>query len=76
MSILGREDLRRLVARYLLELRGVGTAITGDDLLRAGVPAGPGIAAGLGAALRARLDGEARGRADELAAALAVAREA
>ncbi len=46
-------------------------AITGEDLLAAGVPQGPEIGRRLEAALRERLDGElADGREAELAAAL------
>ncbi len=47
--------------------------IDGDDLLEAGVPAGPAIGRGLRAALAAKLDGEIDGRAEELAAALRAA---
>lgn len=43
--------------RWLLELRGVTPRIDGEDLLAAGVPAGPGIGAGLSAARDAVLDG-------------------
>jgi hypothetical protein len=56
---------------YLERLRGISTAIDGTDLLRAGVPAGPAIARGLEAALRARLDGRAMTPAAQLRRALA-----
>jgi tRNA nucleotidyltransferase (CCA-adding enzyme) len=49
-------------------------AIDGDDLIAAGVPAGPAIGRGLEAVLRAKLDGEVRGRDEELAVALAASR--
>lgn len=62
--------------RYMGEWRRVGLEIDGGDLLAAGVPEGPAVGAGLAAALRRRLDGEIRGRDEELAAALAAAREA
>ena len=56
---------------WLQELRHVHLAITGDDLLAAGIPAGPEIGRRLELALRQRLDGElADGRAAELDAAL------
>jgi len=44
--------------RWLGELRHVRLAITGDDLLAAGVPEGPEIGHRLGTALDMRLDGE------------------
>jgi tRNA nucleotidyltransferase (CCA-adding enzyme) len=60
--------------RWLDELRHVRLEIHGDDLLATGVPQGEAIGRGLAAALRAKLDGEAQGRAAELAAALAETR--
>ncbi len=60
---------------YLAEWRSVRLRIDGDDLLAAGVPPGPAIGRGLDAALRMRLDGEIAGREQELAAALAAARD-
>jgi len=57
--------------RWLEDLRHVALAISGDDLLAAGVPRGPEIGLRLAAALDLRLDGElAGGRDAELAAAL------
>lgn len=55
---------------WIEELRHVGLAIDGSDLLAAGVAEGPDVGRGLRAALAARLDGELRGRDAELAAAL------
>lgn len=58
--------------RWLAELRNVRLAITGEDLLAAGVPQGPEIGRRLRAALRAKLDGELDDSCEaELAAALA-----
>ncbi len=58
-------------ARWLSELRRVRLQITGDDLLDAGIPAGPEIGRRLELALRRKLDGELAGdRAAELGAAL------
>ncbi len=58
-------------ARWLSELRQVRLQITGDDLLDAGIPAGPEIGRRLEVALRRKLDGELPGdRAAELGAAL------
>jgi tRNA nucleotidyltransferase (CCA-adding enzyme) len=57
--------------RWLEELRGVELEIGGDDLLAAGVPAGPEIGARLERTLRRKLDGQlTAGRAAELASAL------
>jgi hypothetical protein len=60
--------------RYLAEWRHVRLEISGNDLLEAGVARGPAIGRGLKAALRAKLDGETAGAADELRAALDAAR--
>ncbi len=51
-------------------LRGVRLQIDGRDLLAAGVPEGPALGRALAAALAAKLDGHARTREEELAAAL------
>jgi tRNA nucleotidyltransferase (CCA-adding enzyme) len=61
------EELSRLVAeggeveawtrRYLEDLRPLSLRVRGEDLLRAGFPAGPGIGAALRATLEARQDG-------------------
>jgi len=64
---LGAEGAAR---RWLEDLRDVRLEIGGSDLIAAGVPEGPAIGRGLDAALRAKLDGEAYGRDDELRAAL------
>jgi tRNA nucleotidyltransferase (CCA-adding enzyme) len=60
--------------RYVAEWRHVRLEITGDDLLAAGIPEGPAIGRGLAAALRAKLDDEVDGRAQELMIALDAAR--
>lgn len=57
--------------RWLSELRHVRLAITGEDLLDAGIAAGPEIGRRLERALRHKLDGELQaGREAELGAAL------
>ena len=57
--------------RWLEEVRHVGLAIGGGDLLTAGMPEGPEIGRRLERTLRMRLDGElAEGAGAELAAAL------
>ena len=60
--------------RYVAEWRHVRPAISGDDLLAAGVPQGPGVGRGLRAALRAKLDGRVSTREQELEVALEAAR--
>lgn len=55
---------------WLTRLRHVRLQIDGGDLLRAGIPEGPAIGAGLRAALAAKLDGRAAGREAELREAL------
>ncbi len=61
---------------WLAELRLRTLAITGEDLLAAGVPAGPGVGAGLAAARAAMLDGEAPDRDAQLAVAVRAAHKA
>jgi len=55
---------------YVQHGRRMRTEITGRDLLRAGVQAGPRLAVGLEAALMAKLDGRAPFAAQQLAVAL------
>ena len=59
-------------ARWIAEWRHARPAITGDDLLAAGL-AGPAVGAGLEAATAALLDGRAPDRESQLAAALGAA---
>jgi tRNA nucleotidyltransferase (CCA-adding enzyme) len=59
--------------RWLSDLRHVKLEIDGRDLLAAGVEAGPAVGEGLRAALAAKLDGHADGRAAELDQALRAA---
>lgn len=61
--------------RWLEEWQGVETEISGDDLLRAGIPAGPAVGAGLRAALAARLDRGLNDRDAQLEVAAAAARQ-
>jgi tRNA nucleotidyltransferase (CCA-adding enzyme) len=60
---------------YLEKWSKVGLEIGGDDLIAAGVEEGPAVGRGLAEAKRRKLDGEISGREEELAAALAAARE-
>jgi len=62
---------RETAQRWLSTLRHVRLAITGDDLLAAGVPAGPELGRRLAHALALKLDGQIAGGADaEVAAAM------
>lgn len=63
----------RAARAWLDELRHIALMIGGDELIAAGATPGPGIGAGLRAALAARLDGEALDREAQLAVALAAA---
>ena len=61
---------------YLERWSEVELEIGGGDLIAAGVTEGPALGRGLAEAKRRKLDGEIHGRDEELAAALAAAREA
>jgi tRNA nucleotidyltransferase (CCA-adding enzyme) len=60
--------------RYQAEWRLVALEIDGEELIAAGIPQGPRIGQGLAEALRRKLDGELSGHDEELAIALAAAR--
>ncbi|MDX6643465.1 MAG: hypothetical protein QOD76_1427 [Solirubrobacteraceae bacterium] len=60
----------REAATHALTAAALTLEISGDDVVAAGVPEGPDVGRALAAALDAKLDGEARGREAELAAAL------
>ena len=62
--------------RWIEELRFVELEIGGDELIAAGVEAGPAVGAALPYALSLTLDGEIAGAEQQLAAALAHARGA
>ncbi len=67
----GRHGVSRRAEEWLRTLRHVRLAITGDDLLAAGIPAGPELGMRLGAVLARKLDGELQdGLEAELQAAL------
>ncbi|HET7589610.1 MAG TPA: hypothetical protein VFK14_05435 [Solirubrobacterales bacterium] len=58
---------------YLNSWRRIKLEIDGDDLIAAGIEQGPAIGRGLRAARNKKLEGQIRGREEELAAALAAA---
>ena len=66
MAKTGREEVRKFVSLYVTHLRGVTTAITGDDLRELGLPSGPRYREILDLVLTARLNDEAATRDDEL----------
>jgi tRNA nucleotidyltransferase (CCA-adding enzyme) len=70
VALAGALGPERQAREWLERLRHVRLSIDGGDLLAAGVPEGPAIGRGLRAALAAKLDGAARDRNQELAAAL------
>ena len=61
------------ILEWTRSLRHVRLEITGDDLLRAGVPESAAIGRALEGTLARKLDGEVSGREQELAAALEIA---
>lgn len=72
VALAGADGAPQAARRWLGELRGVTLEIGGDDLIAAGMRAGPHLGARLAAVLDRRLDGELPpGREAELAAALA-----
>jgi tRNA nucleotidyltransferase (CCA-adding enzyme) len=67
----GGPDCARAAVEWLTRTRHVGLAITGEDLLKAGVPHGPEIGLRLNAALALLLDGKLDGTPEtQLQAAL------
>jgi tRNA nucleotidyltransferase (CCA-adding enzyme) len=58
---------------YLTSWRRIRLEIDGDDLIAAGVEQGPAVGRGLRAARQKKLEGEIRGREEELTTALAAA---
>ncbi len=68
--------VRRRIQEWHAAALGLALAVTGEDLMAAGMPRGPAIGAGLRAARLAALDGKARSRAAQLRAAVSAARKA
>jgi hypothetical protein len=74
--VLARATGAEWLDRWMNDWRGVRPEITGDDLLRAGIPSGEAIGAGLRAALEARLNAGLTGRDAQLEVAISAARKA
>ena len=70
VAIAGALGAEQAATDWLDRLRHIQLEIDGRDLLEAGIPEGPRIGLGLRAALAAKLDGRAKGREEELRAAL------
>jgi tRNA nucleotidyltransferase (CCA-adding enzyme) len=66
--------IRRAICTYLERWRSIETDISGDDLMRAGVQAGPRVGVGLRAALEAKLDGRAPDPTSQLTIGIHAAR--
>jgi tRNA nucleotidyltransferase (CCA-adding enzyme) len=70
VALAGAHGAEEPARRWLGELRHVRVAISGADLVAAGIPPGPDVGMRLGRALAAKLDGAAPTREAELAVAL------
>jgi tRNA nucleotidyltransferase (CCA-adding enzyme) len=66
--------VRHAICGYLRRFSSFEADISGDDLLREGVPAGPLVGIGLRAALEAKLDGRASDASRQLAVAIRATR--
>lgn len=76
VAVAGALGSAEAAKEWLERLRHVKLEIGGDDLIAAGIEQGPAVGLGLRAALIAKLDGEAKSRESELAAAIRAARSA
>lgn len=66
----GGRNIRRRVTLFLRELRHISLSITGEDLLKLGAPAGPGIGKALKVVLRAKINGKIKTKEEEIELAL------
>jgi len=66
MARSSEDSIRTQIARYLRDLRGVKLSIKGDDLIKLGIPKGPQIREVLDEVLKAKLDGIADSREEQL----------
>jgi len=67
MAKAGRVQAKKYISLYLTRLREVRIDLTGEDLKKMGIPAGPRYKRILTSLLDAKLDGEVKTRDDELA---------
>jgi len=66
MAKTGSDDAKKCISLYFTQLQGVRCLISGEDLKRLGVPAGPLYRELLDVVLKARLNGQVVSRDDEL----------
>jgi tRNA nucleotidyltransferase (CCA-adding enzyme) len=69
MARAGQDSMRQRIALYLRDLRGSKLQISGDDVMKLGVPQGPKVKEALDQVLRVHLDGGAPDRERQLEAA-------
>ncbi len=62
-------EARRNITLYQDKLRTIKTSLTGDDIIKLGAPSGPRVGELMRVLLKARLDGQVKNSADELALA-------
>jgi tRNA nucleotidyltransferase (CCA-adding enzyme) len=67
---------RQRIEQWHAAAQGLALAVTGEDMMAAGIPRGPAVGVGLRAARLAALDGKARGKAAQLKVAMTAARKA
>jgi tRNA nucleotidyltransferase (CCA-adding enzyme) len=67
MAKAGRVQAKRYISLYLTHLREVRIDLTGEDLKKMGLPAGPRYKKILTGLLDAKLDGQVKTRDDEVA---------
>ena len=75
VKLTGNPEVAVALERFLLELRGARTALTGKELLEMGVPQGPAVGEILARLGEARLDGLVNGEEEERALALSLVSE-
>ena len=66
MARSSEDSVRPQISHYLRDLRGVKLSVKGDDLIRLGIPKGPQIREALDEVLKAKLDGNADSREEQL----------
>ncbi|HEX8960499.1 MAG TPA: A-adding tRNA nucleotidyltransferase [Geobacteraceae bacterium] len=69
------EEAKRAISLYFTQLQNVRTLITGEDLKKLGVPAGPAFRKILDTVLRARLNNRVQSREEELRLATTLLRK-
>jgi tRNA nucleotidyltransferase (CCA-adding enzyme) len=65
MALSRDQQKKKVISRYLTELRNVKTLLTGDDLKHMGIQPGPVYAKILGGLLDEKMKGRLKSREDE-----------